>query len=180
MLVNFPLDGLNERCIASAVNSFANLVHWHQSSNLARQIVLVNVHTSARIPFSIVVAAGDELYAHCWSVVCYVLTETQLPPPVEPEPAPVNGRTPHPLPATPLRWMGAGSSVSARQGRGIGFERVASSGRHHQEGPRFMGVQAGASNVPTPAQALSVIQAGPPRPPQRTGVQLNFEVLGFF
>jgi hypothetical protein len=27
MLVNFPLDGLNERCIASAVSSFAKLVY---------------------------------------------------------------------------------------------------------------------------------------------------------
>jgi hypothetical protein len=35
MLVNFPLDGLNERCIASAVSSFVKLVHGHRSSSLA-------------------------------------------------------------------------------------------------------------------------------------------------
>jgi hypothetical protein len=76
MLVNFPLDGINEHCIASAISSFGNLVHWDQSRTLARQIILVRVRSSARIPFSIVVAARDEPYAPCWSVACYVLTES--------------------------------------------------------------------------------------------------------
>jgi hypothetical protein len=78
MLVNFPLDGLNVRNITSAVSSFANLVHWHKSSNLAQQIMLVNVHTSARITFSIVVAAGDEPCGHCWSVTCYLLESNHI------------------------------------------------------------------------------------------------------
>jgi hypothetical protein len=102
--------------------------------------VLVNVHTSARIRFSIVVATGDEPYAHCWSVACYVLTETQLPLPIDPEPVLANGRTPHPLPAARLRWLGADSSIFAWQGQGHGYERVDSSGHHRQEGPRNLGV----------------------------------------
>jgi hypothetical protein len=43
MLVNFPLDCLSVHWIASAVSSFSKLIHWHQSSNLARQIVLVRL-----------------------------------------------------------------------------------------------------------------------------------------
>jgi hypothetical protein len=49
MLVNFPLDCLSEACIAASLNSFGNLLHWHESSNKARQIVF----------------AEDELYARC-------------------------------------------------------------------------------------------------------------------
>jgi hypothetical protein len=96
------------------------------------------VHSSIHIPFSIVVAAGDELYAPCWSVACYVLNETQLPLPIDPEPVPGNGRTPHPLPASPLRWMGTGPSVSAWQSQGN--ERVDSRGHLHQESHRSMGM----------------------------------------
>jgi hypothetical protein len=75
MLVNFPLECLSAQCIATAIRSFGNLLHWHESSNKARQIILVNLHCSACIPFSIVVAVGDEPYVRCWSVACYLLTE---------------------------------------------------------------------------------------------------------
>jgi hypothetical protein len=155
MLVNFPLDGINEHCIASAISSFANLVHWHQSRTLARQIILVHVHSSARIPFSIVVAAGDKSYAPCWSVACYVVTESQLPLPIDTEHVPAIGRTPHPLLVSPLWWLGNGSSASAWSGQAFSHERVASSGRFRQEGPRSGGgggeVQAAASSIATPA-----------------------------
>jgi hypothetical protein len=50
MLVNFLLDHANEHCIASALNSFCNLVHWHLSSNKARQIVIIKLHSLAHIP----------------------------------------------------------------------------------------------------------------------------------
>jgi hypothetical protein len=78
MLVNFPIDCHNEQSLASAVSSFANLIQWHQSSNLARQIVLVNLHPSARIPYSIVVSIGDEPFARCLSVTVFLLTESQM------------------------------------------------------------------------------------------------------
>jgi hypothetical protein len=45
--VNFPIDCLNEDSLATAVSSFANLIQWHRSSNLARQLVLVNLLSSA-------------------------------------------------------------------------------------------------------------------------------------
>jgi hypothetical protein len=128
MLVNFPLDGINEHCIVSAISSFANPVHWHQSRTLDHQIILVHVHSSARIPFSILVATGDEPYAPCWSVVCYVLTESQLPLPIDIEHVLANGRSPHPLPVAPLRWLGNGSSASAWPGQAISHKRVDSSG----------------------------------------------------
>jgi hypothetical protein len=48
MLVNFPLDCASEHCIAAALNSFCNLLYCHESSNKVRQIVLVNLHSSAR------------------------------------------------------------------------------------------------------------------------------------
>jgi hypothetical protein len=75
MLVNFPLDCLSEHCIAAAINSFGNLLHWHESSNKAHQIILVNLHSSPRIPFSLVVTVGDKPYARCWSVTCFLLIE---------------------------------------------------------------------------------------------------------
>jgi hypothetical protein len=103
MLVNFPIDCLSEHCLASAVSSFANLIHWHQCSNLARQVVLVNLHSSARIPFSIAVAVGDEPFAWWWSVAVYLLTESQMQLPIDPDPLPANGRTPHPLSEPSLR-----------------------------------------------------------------------------
>jgi hypothetical protein len=116
MLVNFPLDGINEHCITSANSSFANLIHWHQSRTLAHQIILVHVHSSAHIPFSIIVATGDEPYAPCCLVACYVLTESQLPLPIDPKSIPDNGRSPHPLPVAPLRWLGNGPSAHERVG----------------------------------------------------------------
>jgi hypothetical protein len=66
MLVNFPLDCANEHCIAAALNSFCKLMHWHESSNKARQIILVKLHSSTRIPHSVVVRVGDEPFARCW------------------------------------------------------------------------------------------------------------------
>jgi hypothetical protein len=107
MLVNFPLDCLSEACIASSLNSFGNLIHWHESSNKARQIVLVNLNSSAHIPYSVVVAAGDESYVRCWSVTCYLLTEAQTPLPIGTDPLPPDGRTPHPLPPSPpfVGWV---------------------------------------------------------------------------
>jgi hypothetical protein len=53
MLVNFPIDCINEDSLATAVSSFANLIQWHRSSNMARQLVLVNLHSSARIPLAL-------------------------------------------------------------------------------------------------------------------------------
>jgi hypothetical protein len=75
MLVNFSLDYLSDACIAALLNSFGKLIHRHESSNKARKIVLVNLHSSARIPYSVVVAARDEPYVCCWSVAYYLLTE---------------------------------------------------------------------------------------------------------
>jgi hypothetical protein len=78
MLVNFPLDYANEHCIAAALNSLYNLMHWHESSNKARQIVLVKLHSSAHIPHSVVVTVGNEPFARCWAVAVYLLTEAQM------------------------------------------------------------------------------------------------------
>jgi hypothetical protein len=117
MLVNFPIDYLSAQYISKAVSSFGNLLHWHRSSNLARQIVLVNVYSSARIPYSIVVAVGDEPYAHCWSVTCFLLSESLLPLHADPDPVPPFGHTPHPLPPPPLCWLGNGEQAP-RHGRG--------------------------------------------------------------
>jgi hypothetical protein len=127
MLVNFPLDCLSEACIASSLNSFGNLIHWYESSNKARQIVLVNLNSSAHIPYSVVVAAGDEPYARCWSVTCYLLTEAQTPLPIGTDPLPPDGRTPHPLPPSPpLRWLGDGSSHQPRHDHGHDQEGLGS------------------------------------------------------
>jgi hypothetical protein len=98
MLVNFPLDCLSEDSLATAVSSFANLIQWHRSSNLTRQLVLVNLHSSARIPFSIVVTVGDGPFARCCPVVCYLLTEASMQLPIDTDPVPPNGSTPHPPP----------------------------------------------------------------------------------
>jgi hypothetical protein len=101
MLVNFPLDYLSEACIAASLNSFGNLLHWHESSNKARQIVLVSLHSSARIPHSVVVSVSDEPFARCWSLACYLLIEAQVPLPIDIDPLPPYGCTPHPLPLAP-------------------------------------------------------------------------------
>jgi hypothetical protein len=109
MLVNFPLDCLSETCTVASLNSFGNLLHWHESSNKARQIVLVNLHSSAHIPHSVVVTAGDEPFAPCWLVGCYLLTEAQMPLPIDTDPLPPDGRGPHPLPPALLCWVGDAS-----------------------------------------------------------------------
>jgi hypothetical protein len=119
MLVNFPIDYLNEQSLVSAVSSFANFIQWHQSSNLACQIVLVNLHSSARIPYSIVVSDGDEPFARCWSVAVFLLTESQMQLPIDTDPVPANGHTPHPMPEPALRWLEDGSPPLPRSGRGF-------------------------------------------------------------
>jgi hypothetical protein len=105
MLVNFPIDCLSEACIAASLNCFGNLLLWHESSNKARQIVLVNLYSSTHIPLSVVVSVGDGPFARCWSVACYLLNEAQVPLPIDTDPLPPNGRTPHPLPQLPcVSW----------------------------------------------------------------------------
>jgi hypothetical protein len=50
----------------------------HKSSNKTRQLVLVNLHSSDRVPYNIVVIVGEEPYACCRFVACYLLTKTQI------------------------------------------------------------------------------------------------------
>jgi hypothetical protein len=95
MLVNFPIDCLNEDSLATVVSSFANLIQWHQSSKLARQLILVNLHSSARIPYNIDVTVVDEPYARCWSVAYYLLTEANMQLLIGTDPLPPNSST-HP------------------------------------------------------------------------------------
>jgi hypothetical protein len=174
MLVNFPLDCLSEACIAASLNSFGNLLHWHESSNKARQIVLVNLHSSARIPHSVVVVAEDELYARCWSVTCYLLSEAQTPLPIDTDPLPTDGRTPHHLPPAPLHWLGDGSSHQPRCNRGHDQE---GSGLcvHTQAVPLAHDGPIQRSNVVVLAMArASVDHAAPSNVPM---VHLNVEVF---
>jgi hypothetical protein len=51
LLVNFPIDCLNEDSLATVVTSYTNLIQWHRSSNLARQLVLVNPSLLYANPF---------------------------------------------------------------------------------------------------------------------------------
>jgi hypothetical protein len=91
MLLNFPLDYTNEHCIAAALNSFCNLLHWHESSNNARQIILVKLHSFARIPHSVFVSMGDEPFARCWAVAVYLLTKAQMQQPIDTDSLPPHG-----------------------------------------------------------------------------------------
>jgi hypothetical protein len=118
VLVNFPLDCANDHCIAIALNSFCNLIQWHESSNKARYIVLVKLHSSARIPHSVVVTVGDEPFARCCVFVVYLLTEAQLQQPIDIDPLPPHGRSPHPMPSPPLCWLGLGTSHPPHRDRG--------------------------------------------------------------
>jgi hypothetical protein len=63
------------------------------------------------------VAVGDEPFARCWSVACFLFTKAQIQPPIDTDPLPPNGRTPHPPPSPPLRWLGDGEP-SPRCGHG--------------------------------------------------------------
>jgi hypothetical protein len=91
MLLNFPLDYTNEHCIAAALNSFCNLLHWHESSNNARRIILVKLHSFPRIPHSVFVTMGDEPFARCWAVVVYLLTKAQMQQPIDTDSLPPHG-----------------------------------------------------------------------------------------
>jgi hypothetical protein len=109
MLVILPIDGLNEDSIATVVSSFPNLFWWHRSSNLAHQLILVNLPSSAQIPFSIVVTIGDEPYARYWSVAVFLLTETNMQLPIDTDALPPTGTSPHSIPMVPHHWLGTSS-----------------------------------------------------------------------
>jgi hypothetical protein len=174
MLVSFPLDCLSEACIVASLNSFGNLLHWHESSNKARQTVLVNLHSSACIPHSVVVATGDEPYARCWSVACYLLTEAQTPLPIDTDPLLPDGHTPHPLPPAPLHWLGDGSSHQPWHNRGHDQEGSGSCVRTQaiplaHDGPILR------SNVVAPALTHALVNhAAPFNVPM---VHLNVEIF---
>jgi hypothetical protein len=115
MLVNFPLDCTNEHCILTALNSFYNLMHWHESSNKARQIILVKLHSYARISHSVVVTVGYEAFAICWAVTVYLLTVAQMQQSIDTDPLPPHGHSPQPMPSptSALAWAGYTASSSS-------------------------------------------------------------------
>jgi hypothetical protein len=176
MLINFPIDCLNEDSLATAVSSFANLIQWHRSSNLARQLVLVNIHSSARIPFSIVVTVGDEPYARCWSVAVFLLTETHMQLPIGTDALPPVGTSPHSLPLVPHRWMGNGTPPFPRRGLVHEHEGTGSWSKN-RENPRNR--EGPVVNLPmaTPPAGRSFVGHAPP--PEMSAVNLN-EVFAKF
>jgi hypothetical protein len=93
----------------------------------------VNLHSSTRIPYSIVDTVGDEPYAHCWSIACFLPTEVHLPPLIDTDSLPPNGGTPHPIPSPPLHGLGTGSYHPARWDHGLDQEGSGSCVREHDD-----------------------------------------------
>jgi hypothetical protein len=182
MLVNFPLDYANEHCIVVALNSFCNLMHWHESSNKARQIVLVKLHSSARIPHIVVVIAEDEPFACCWAVAVYLLIESKMQQPINTDPLPPRGHTPHPMPSPPLCWLGLGTPPLPRRDWANGQQGSGSCVRDHAY-HMVREVQRSHQAVHVPVNPVVLgpmifrrVVTGPTRPPS-TMVRLNFEIF---
>ncbi|TVU04267.1 hypothetical protein EJB05_50163, partial [Eragrostis curvula] len=156
MLVNFPLDCLDETSIATAISSFGNLLNWHASSNKARVVIRVLLNSSARVPHSVVVAVGDEPYARTWSVACYLLREENIQARIDPDPLPPHGRTPHPPPPPPPRWMGN----DRQQYRGRAAEGT---GSCYRNGSALSGQHWGSENMQEQGGRQHVVPSNPPQ-----------------
>uniref|UniRef100_A0A0A9HKX3 Uncharacterized protein n=1 Tax=Arundo donax TaxID=35708 RepID=A0A0A9HKX3_ARUDO len=104
-LLNFPLDCLDEDCLARSISTFATFLEWHSTTNKARPIIHVILNSIAKVRFSIVVGVGDGPCTCCWSVACYILHE-EIMALLDEDPLPPHGCTLHTPPSPPPRWLG--------------------------------------------------------------------------
>lgn len=110
MLLNFPLDCRHTSVIEHTVLGFGNLLHIRDSTTKARVIMKVLLHDSNEVPDDVLVTVGIETAARSFTVLVVRLASDWVVP-VGDELPPPKGQYAHPLPPSPLRWMGYSSGM---------------------------------------------------------------------
>jgi hypothetical protein len=97
--------------------------------------------------------------------------------PIDTDPTPLNGSTPHPVPAAPPRWMGNGAPPFPRHAQGPDQEGSGSWPRS-QGNPR--GKRGPGVNLPVTPPVPTRVFFGLQRPPQMSAVNLNEVFADFY